>query len=147
MPNEILTPLQSLISCFLTPPQTGERHWAQLRESGEATAHVPKVLPAEPQQLLHKLMGVLLSLLFSVPRIRPVKTVSTGHKFNRFSSRLWRGSLVTFFPLVFLPVLQLSLPRLKPDQIPGCLASGPDEAQALMSHCKNSVRDKAIGKR
>ena len=49
MHNEILTPLQSLFSCLLEPPRTGEWQRAQLRESGEATVHVPKVLPAEAQ--------------------------------------------------------------------------------------------------
>ena len=34
----------------------------------------------------------------------------------------------------------------QPGQNPWCLTSGPNEAQALMSHCKNSVRDTAIGK-
>ena len=52
-----------------------------------------------------------------------------------------------FFSLLFPPVLQLSLSGLEPSQNPWCLASGPNEAQAVMSHCKNSVRDTAIGKR
>ena len=39
------------------------------------------------------------------------------------------------------------LPGLEPSQNPLCLASGPNEAQDLMSHCKNSVRDTKIGKR
>ena len=47
---------------------------AQLRDSGEAAPqHVPKALSAEPQWLLPKPVGVLLSFLFSVPRIRPMK--------------------------------------------------------------------------
>ena len=48
MPNEILIPLQSLISCFLEPPVN--RQAAGVRDSGEATPqHVPKALSAEPQ--------------------------------------------------------------------------------------------------
>ena len=44
-----------------------------------------------------------------------------------------------FFLLSFSP-----LPGLEPDQNPGCPTSAPNEVQALMSHCKNSARDKAI---
>ena len=73
MPNEILIPLQSLFLVFLNPLRTSGQQWAQLRDSGEATPqHVPKALSAEPQ--LPKPVGVLLSLLFFVPRIRPMKT-------------------------------------------------------------------------
>ena len=50
MLNEILIPLQSLISCFLEPPTNRRVAGAQLRDSGEATPkHVPKVLSADPQ--------------------------------------------------------------------------------------------------
>ena len=34
MANKILIPLQSVISYFLEPPQTGEQQWVQLRDSG-----------------------------------------------------------------------------------------------------------------
>ena len=53
--------------------------------------------------------------------------------------------MARFFPLVFPPVLCSSLLGVEPGQNPWCLASGPNEA--LMSHCKNSVRDTAIGNR
>ena len=50
MPNKILIPLQSLVSCFLETPRTGEWQWVQLRDSGEVTPqYVPKALSAEPQ--------------------------------------------------------------------------------------------------
>ena len=54
MPNKILIPLQSLISCFLepswNPPLTGERQWVQSIDAGEATLQYgPKALSAEPQ--------------------------------------------------------------------------------------------------
>ena len=54
MPNEILTPLQSLVSHFLEPPtprtKTDRRQWVQLRDSGEATLkYVTKAPSAEPQ--------------------------------------------------------------------------------------------------
>ena len=45
-----------------------------IRDSGEAAPqHVPKAPSAGPQELLPKPVGVLLSFLFSVPRIRPMK--------------------------------------------------------------------------
>ena len=112
MPNKMLILLQSLISCFLkTPRWTGEQQWVQLRDSGEATPqYVPKSpLSAEPQKLLPKPVGSSV-LIFFVPRIRPMKTVSTDQVFSRFSGRLWRGFLGTFFPLLFPPVLQLLSP-------------------------------------
>ena len=50
MPNKILIPLQSLISCFLNPLRTGGWWWVQLSDPGEATLwSVPKALSAEPQ--------------------------------------------------------------------------------------------------
>lgn len=61
-----------------------------------------------------------------------MKTVSTGQVFGRFSSRLWRGFLGTFSPLLFPPILQLLSPgtwaRRKP-MVPGfrnwwCSGSG-----------------------
>ena len=49
MPNEILIPLQSLVSCLLNLPQTVEAV-GELRDSEEATLwYVPKLLSAEPQ--------------------------------------------------------------------------------------------------
>ena len=41
-----------------------------------------------------------------------MKTVSTGQVFSRFPSRLWRGFLVTFFLLLFPPILQLLSPSV-----------------------------------
>ena len=67
--------------------------------------------------------------------------LSTGQISSKFSSRLWRGFLGTFFPLLFPPILQLSIPDCEPDQNPGC------PTQALRSYCKNSVRDKVISGR
>ena len=50
MPNEILIPLQSLVSCLLNLPQTVEAV-GELRDSEEATLwYVPKaLLSTEPQ--------------------------------------------------------------------------------------------------
>ena len=44
-----------------------------------------------------------MSLIFFVPRIRPMKTLSTGQAFSK-------GLLGTFFPLLFPPILQLLSP-------------------------------------
>ena len=41
----------------------------------------------------------------------------------------------------------LSLLGLNLSQNTGCLASTPNESQVLMSHYKNSVREKAMGKK
>ena len=52
-----------------------------------------------------------------------------------------------FSPLLFLLSLISSLLGLEPGQKPWHLASGANEAQALMSHPKNSVTDTMMGKR
>jgi len=89
MPRKILIPLQSFL-VSLNPLRTGRWQWVQLRDSGEATPQcvLKTALSAEPQELLPRLERVLLSLIFFVPRIRPMKTVSTDQVFSRFSSRL-----------------------------------------------------------
>ena len=143
-----------VVSRFLlpwAPPRTVEQQWVQLRDSGKATPQYVLKAPfssAEPYNLLPRRVEVLLSLIFFMPRIRPMKTVSTGQVFSRFSGRLWRGFLGTFFPHCFsLLSFSSSPPGLEPGQNPQHLASGPHEAQALMFHWENSVRDTAIGKR
>ena len=71
MPNEILIPLQSLVSCLLDPPlppQTGERQWVQLRDSGEATLwYVPKALLGFPGGLDGKASARNAGDLGSIP--------------------------------------------------------------------------------
>ena len=52
---------------------------------------------------------------------------STSQAFSRFSGRLWRGFLGTFFLLLFPPVLSSSLLGLELGPNPWCLASGPNE--------------------
>ena len=47
----------------------------------------------------------------------------------------------------FLPSFISSLPGPEPGQNPGCLASGANEAQAMMFYFKASVRDTATSKR
>ena len=80
MPNKIIIPLPPLVSCFLKPPLNQqvavgatEGLWQGLLLS------VSRSL----QYLLPKPVGALLSLIFFVPRIRPMKTVSTGQIFSR----------------------------------------------------------------
>ena len=124
MPNEILIPLQPLVSCFLEPAANRRVAVGAVEGLRKGCSSVcPKgTLPPKP-------VGVLPSLIFFVPRIRPMKTVSTGQVFSRFSGRLWRGFLGTFFPLLFPPILHLLSPGLEPRKNPGCLSSGPNEAQ------------------
>ena len=90
MANKTLIPLQSLVSCFLEPPQTDG--WAVGSIEGlwgGCSLVCPKgTICWAPVAGGAKPVGVLLSLLFSVPRIRPMKTVSTGQIFSKFSSRL-----------------------------------------------------------
>ena len=68
------------------PLQTGEWQWVKLRDSGRGYSPMcPKgsticcVLVA-----VAKLVRVILSLIFFVPRIRPMKTVSIGQILSRF---------------------------------------------------------------
>ena len=56
-------------------------------------------------------------------------------------------SSACFSHCFFLMSFSSSLLGLEPGQNLWCLASEPNEAQVLMSHCKNSVRDTAIRKR
>ena len=174
MPNKILIPLQSLVSSFIEPLWTGEQQWVQLCGSGRGSSSLcPKgsticwapVAVAQvsggfsvPNLLCAVIHGVAksrtrlsgwteLNWIFFVLRIRPVKTVSTGQVFNRFSGRLWRAFLSMFSPMLFPPVLQLPpLPGFEPSQNPWCLDSGSNEAQVLMSHCKNQIETQ-LGKR
>ena len=103
--NKILISLQSLISCFLESP------WEQA--SGSGCSRVS-------WRLYYLLclssccqgVGVLPSLIFFVPRIRPIKIVSTGQVFSRFSRRLWWRFLSTFFLLLFPPSFQLLSPSM-----------------------------------
>ena len=46
-------------------------------------------------------MGVLLPLLFSVPRLRPMETVSTGQEFSRFFWQAMKGIPWHVFPTAF----------------------------------------------
>ena len=59
----------------------------------------------------------------------------------------YKGDSLACFSHSFFLLSFSSLLGLKPSQNLGCLASGPNEAQALISHCKNSLKDKAISKR
>ena len=76
-----------------------------------------------------------------------MKTMSTVRYLTGFPAGCERDSLAHFSHCFFLPSFNISLPGLEPCQNPWYLASEPNEAQALISHCKNSVRDTVIGKR
>ena len=62
-----------------------------------------------------KPVGVLLSLLFSVPRIRPMTTVSTGQIFSKFSDR-YEGDFWARFSHCFFLLSLSSIPGLEPGQ-------------------------------
>ena len=114
MANKMLIPLKSLIFCFLKHPANSEQRWVQLRDSSRGYSPVcPKAsticsaLVAVAQE-----SGGSYVLNLLCPRIRPMKSVSTGQVFSRSSGRLWKGFLCTFFPLLFPPALQLLTPSM-----------------------------------
>ena len=149
MPNEILIPLQSLISCFLETPLE------QASGSGRNWGTLERLILSMSQRLhslvnprsCHPGLGVLLSLIFFVPRIKPMKTERRSGIQQIFWQAMKGIPWHAFSTAFFLLFLSSSLLGLEPGQNPRCLASGPNKNQALMSHCKNSVRDTAIGKR
>ena len=154
MDNKILIPLQSLVSCFLEP---SVNRWVAVGAIEELwQGLLPSVFWRFHCLLRLSSCWVYLRVLKRVRVLCPQSSLcqgsgqwklSTGQVFSRFSSRLRTGFLGMFLLLLFPPVLQLSLPGLTPGENPSCPASGPNEAQALMSHGKNSVRDKATSKR
>ena len=130
-------PLQSLVSCFLEPPvnrrvagDTIEGLWR-----GYYSA-CPKGAVCWAPVAVTQAGGDSSVLSLLCARDQTNETVSTGQIFSKFSGGLWRGFLGTFFPLLF-PSCPSALSR---DSSP----AKTNETQALMSHCKNSLRDKAI---
>ena len=113
MANKILISSQSLISYFLKSPVNRQvavsaikglwRGYSPLCPKGSTILCTLVALP--------KWVGVLLSLILFMPRIRPMKTVSTDQVFSRFSGRLWKGFLNTFSLLFFSshPLAPLSI--------------------------------------
>ena len=109
MANKILNPLQSLISCFLEPP--ANRPMAVGAIEGLWRGYSP-VYP-EGSIILCALVAVVqagggssvLNLLCAEDQANENCEHRSGI-FSRFSSRLWRGFLSTFFPLLFPPFLQ-----------------------------------------
>ena len=104
MANKILIPLQSPVACLLEHP--ANRRVAVGATEGLWQCILKVLLSAVPKR-----ESILLSSFF-VPRIGAMKTVSTGQVFSRISSRLWRGFLGTFFPLLFPPILQFLSPSI-----------------------------------
>ena len=147
MPNKILIPLQSLVSCFLKPPVNRRAAGGTIEGlwRGYSSA-CPKGAICWAPLAVTQAGGVLLSFLFSVPKIRPMKLWAPVRYLANFLGGYERDSLARFshcFSLLsFSP-----LPGLEPGQNPGGPASGPNKAQALRSHCKNSVTVKAIDRR
>ena len=89
MPKKILIPLQSLVSGFLEPPSNRQVAVDAIEGLWRGYSSVcPKGTICWAPVAVTKHVGVTLSLLFSVPRIRPMKTVSTSQIFSKFSGRL-----------------------------------------------------------
>ena len=109
MPNEILIPLQSLLSCCLEPPAnrrvaggTTEGLWR-----GYSSACPKGAVCRAPAAVTQAGGGSsVLSLLCAKDQTNEI--VSTGQIFSKFSGGPWRGFLGTFSPLLFPPVLQRS---------------------------------------
>ena len=121
MANKILITLQSLVSCFLEyfeQVSCGRCNWGSL-------AGVTPICP-EGSTICCILVAVaqageysfVLNLLCAKDQAsenwsaQVTALVSIGQAFSRFSSRLWRGFLSTFFPLLFPPILQLLSPSM-----------------------------------
>ena len=89
MPNKILTPLQSHVSCFLEPPANRRAAVSATEGLWRGYSSVcPRGTICWAPVALPKPVGFLLSLLVSVPRIGPIETVSTGQISSKFPSRL-----------------------------------------------------------
>ena len=89
MPTKILIPLQSLISCFLEPPVKRQVAVGVIEGLWRGySLGCPKGTICWAPVAITQTGGVLLSLLLSVPRTRPMKTVSTSQILSRFSGRL-----------------------------------------------------------
>ena len=115
MANKILIPLQSLISCFLEPP--ANRPMAVGAIEGLWRGYSPVCLKG----------SIILCALVAIAQVGEGSSVlnllcaedqadeNCEHRsgiFSRFSSRLWRGFLSTFFSLLFPPILQFLSPSM-----------------------------------
>ena len=115
MANKILIPLQSLISCFLEPP--ANRPMAVGAIEGLWKGYSPVCLKG----------SIILCALVAIAQVGEGSSVlnllcaedqadeNCEHRsgiFSRFSSRLWRGFLSTFFSLLFPPILQFLSPSM-----------------------------------
>ena len=132
MANKTLIPLQSLISCFLEPTQTGGQQWAQFRHSGEATLwYVPKALSAVTQAGGG---SSVLTLLCAKNQANENCEHRSGIQ------QIFQQAMKGIPWHVFLSAFSSCPSALSQDSSP----AKTNKAQALMSHCKNSLRDKAI---
>ena len=150
MPNEISFPLQSLVSCFLKPPVN---RWAAVGTiegllRGYSLVRPKGTICWAPVAVTQASGGSsVLTLLCAKDQANENCEHQSDLRYLAEFSAGYEGDSLAWFSHCFFLLSFRSLLRLEPGQTPECLASGPNEAQALMSHCKNSVRDKAISKR
>ena len=137
MTNKILIPLRIVKVVSSNLLWTGEPLWVQLRDSGRGYSPVcPEgsttccALGAVAQ------VGDGSSVLTLLCAKEPVKTVGKDQTFSSFPSKLWRGFLGMFFPLLSPPVLQL----LSPSQ--PTWGSAPWPRDARLSGCNSTGQDK-----
>ena len=145
MPEKMFIPLQSLISCFLKP-----RH-EQASGSGYnwgSLAVCPKGSPlCWATATVAQAWGGSSVLNLPCAKDQVNENWAQVRYLADFTAGYEGDSLAHFFHCFFLLSFSSSVLGLEPSHDPWCLASGPNEAQALMSHCKNSARDTAIGKK
>ena len=143
MPNKILIPLQSLIPCFLKPPMN---RWAAVGTIEGLSRGYSLVCPKgticwAPVAVTQASGGPsVLTLLCAKDQANENCEHQSDFRYlAEFSAGYEGDSLARFSHCFFL----LSFSSLSRDLSP----AKTHEAQAVMSHCKNSVRDKAISKR
>ena len=143
MPDEILIPLQSLISCFLEPPAKRQAAVGAIEGLWRGYSLVcPKsTICWAPVAVTQAGRGSSVLILLCAKDQANENLWAEVRNLADFPAGYEGDSLARFSHCFFLLSFS-SLPGLEQGQNPGCLASGPNEAQALMSHCKNSLRDK-----
>ena len=101
MPNQILTPLESLLSCFLEPPTNRRVAVGAIEGLWRGYSSVcPKGTVCRAPVAVTQ-AGRASSVLTLLCQESGQWKLSTGQISSKFSSRLWRGILGTFFPLLF----------------------------------------------
>ena len=148
MPNKILIPILSLVSCFFEPPVNRRVAVSAIEGLWRGYSVCPKGSTICWAPVAVTEVGGCSSVLnLLCAKNQANENWAQVRYLADFPAGYEGDSLARFCHCVFLASFSSSLLGLEPSQNPWCLASGRNEAQALMSHRKNSVRDTAIGKR